>query len=140
MGQLFVLLLPFYFHLQKQLYYYFHFQFLHRIISEGLSLSVPSKQAFLQVLRDQGVSVVGERTFGDHFAYTAEDVQSLARQAESASVVITTEKDAVKAAPLWPVGGKPLYALRIRMKMDDEAGFFQAIDNIMSIADGRYAF
>ncbi len=97
-------------------------------------------EAFLQVLRDQGVSVVGERTFGDHFAYTAEDVQSLARQTESASVVITTEKDAVKAAPLWPVGGKPLYALRIRMKMDDEAGFFQAIDNIMSIADGRYAF
>ena len=81
--------------------------------------------AFIETVRSLGVSVTAAKDFGDHYAYTAEDAAQLAKQARSASVAVTTEKDWVKIAALWPETGPPLYALRIGMKIADESEFFR---------------
>lgn len=93
--------------------------------------------AFGETVRGLGVAVTAERAFGDHHAYAA-DVAELVRDAQKASVAVTTDKDAVKIAPLWPNDAPPLYALRIGMQLNDEAGFFAAIEKV--IAHGRLAF
>jgi tetraacyldisaccharide 4'-kinase len=82
--------------------------------------------AFFETARGLGVPLGECRAFGDHYAYTAADVQELA--VAGGGIVVTTEKDLVKVGPLWPASGPPLYALRIGMKLNDPAGFFAALD------------
>lgn len=76
--------------------------------------------------------------FGDHHHYTdRNDLLPLAN-APSCDAAVTTEKDLVKVAPLWPAGGDavPLYALRIGMALEDEARFFARIGKAVA-ADVR---
>jgi len=65
-------------------------------------------QRFFEQLRAAGVSVVMEKPYRDHHAYTAEDVRqllALAKQ-QGAEGFITTEKDAVNLGGMLSELGK----------------------------------
>ena len=53
-------------------------------------------EQFFDMLRSNGVHVVGTRGFRDHHRYTAGDVASIKTAAAGADLIVTTEKDAVK--------------------------------------------
>ncbi len=58
---------------------------------------------FAATLRDAGARIVAERAYGDHHAYSRDDVQAMVAEAALYdSLIATTEKDWVKLAPLWP--------------------------------------
>lgn len=64
---------------------------------------IGNPEAFVASLRSSGIDVTRVLAFDDHHAYTPADVsriESAARQ--TASPVLTTGKDWVKLAPLWP--------------------------------------
>ncbi len=74
-------------------------------------------EAFRRTLLDLGANVQAFRTFPDHHSYLRTDVEALrswARQLASDAVVVTTQKDLVKLR-LSQLGGRALYALRIRL-------------------------
>ncbi len=88
-------------------------------------------KAFAETVGMLGVSVESSRDFGDHHVYRAEDVASLVLAAKGENAV-TTEKDLVKAAPLWPADGPPLYALRIGIALNDEAQFLARVATLLT--------
>jgi tetraacyldisaccharide 4'-kinase len=88
-------------------------------------------KAFAETVGMLGVSVESPRDFGDHYAYRAEDVAAVA-QISQGQTVVTTEKDLVKVAPLWPAGASPLYALRIGMALSDEPAFFTRLEKLLT--------
>lgn len=60
-------------------------------------------EKFIATLEAARARIVAERPFGDHHAYTAEDVASLLKDARARGCrIATTEKDMTKLAPLWP--------------------------------------
>jgi tetraacyldisaccharide 4'-kinase len=78
-------------------------------------------EAFRRTLERLSGSVTSFRTFPDHHAYTRSDVEDLrkwARQQATDCVIVTTQKDLVKLR-LTQLGGRPLWALRIRLHVTD---------------------
>jgi tetraacyldisaccharide 4'-kinase len=89
--------------------------------------------AFLRTVEAVGANIADSRTFGDHFAYDEAAVRQISSEATArgAAAAVTTEKDLVKVAPLWPGDGPPLYALRVGMRLDNEAGFFRRMEDAL---------
>ncbi|MDQ6736084.1 MAG: tetraacyldisaccharide 4'-kinase [Gemmatimonadota bacterium] len=54
---------------------------------------------------------VTERRFRDHHAYNEQEAIGLARESAGHKYVITTEKDAIKLASVWPVNAPELWYL-----------------------------
>ena len=74
-------------------------------------------RGFSQTLVTLGARVLEFRAFPDHHAYTREDVDWLrawAQQQPEDALLVTTQKDLVKLR-LRELGGRPLWALRIRL-------------------------
>ena len=81
---------------------------------------VGNPEAFRRTLHDLGADIVAFRTFPDHHAYARADVDDLrawARQRATDCVVVTTQKDLVKLR-LCDLGGRELWALRIRLHVE----------------------
>jgi tetraacyldisaccharide 4'-kinase len=59
-------------------------------------------EGFFSMLKDHGVNVVAQKSFGDHHWYEAKDLEALRQimKANDATLLITTQKDAVKLAGL----------------------------------------
>jgi tetraacyldisaccharide 4'-kinase len=74
--------------------------------------------SFHQSAASVGLTVVGETVFHDHHHYRPEDVRQVTRQAQAAGtdLILTTEKDAGKLAPLL-AHGDAWWALRIRAEV-----------------------
>lgn len=72
--------------------------------------------SFVSMLRSLGAEVKAEFAYPDHYEYTKGDLAALYRRAadEKISMIITTEKDAVRLAGLKPEG---VWALRIGLKI-----------------------
>jgi len=68
--------------------------------------------SFIGLLRSAGALVVGERTFPDHYSFEKHDLADVFKQAADhrVSMIMTTEKDAVRIKALGPEG---IWALRI---------------------------
>ncbi|MGI9091806.1 MAG: tetraacyldisaccharide 4'-kinase, partial [Gemmatimonadaceae bacterium] len=64
--------------------------------------------SFVAQLRAVGARVTS-RIFADHHAYGRSDVAIIAREACDHKYVVTTGKDAVKLARVWPAKGPPLW-------------------------------
>ncbi len=86
--------------------------------------------SFVRTVETLGARTVALKRFPDHHVYLPGDIADLARAADGCDAVMTTEKDAVKVASLWPSDGAggaqpppPLHALRIALKLDDGPGF-----------------
>jgi tetraacyldisaccharide 4'-kinase len=56
--------------------------------------------------------------FADHYRYSAADVQRLTLAAEGHKYVVSTLKDAVKLAPLWPAKGPELWYVSQAVEVD----------------------
>jgi tetraacyldisaccharide 4'-kinase len=104
---------------------------------EALAFSgIADGKAFVDTVGTLGVRVTASRDFGDHYAYDAEDIAALASE-NSGQAAVTTEKDLVKIAPLWPADGPALYALRIGMALDNESGFFAKLETVLKAKEGE---
>ena len=95
--------------------------------------------AFRRSVEGLGAAVAAFTAFGDHHAYDAGEVAALA--SASADAAVTTEKDLVKVAPLWPDPGSavPLYALRIGMELSDETAFCARVNEVVESGAMRNA-
>lgn len=65
---------------------------------------IGNPDAFIESVRHNGINIVGTRIFNDHYRYKPDDIHAIIRQAKqsSATVILCTEKDGVKAALLKP--------------------------------------
>ena len=85
--------------------------------------------SFIETLeRAVGAEVVGRLAWDDHHKISPDDARAAldAAARAGAEAVVMTEKDAVK----WPFAaeaGRPVYALRVEMALDDEAGFMAQV-------------
>jgi tetraacyldisaccharide 4'-kinase len=66
------------------------------------------------------------RSYPDHFTYRDPEVRALLelKERHGANVLVTTDKDWFKAAPLFSERGEKLLSLRIRYDMPDEFWYF----------------
>jgi tetraacyldisaccharide 4'-kinase len=91
--------------------------------------AIAQPQSFVDTLtRGTGAAIVYQKVWPDHQAIMASEAGKVVQEAvwAGAEAVIMTEKDAVK----WPFSANwtlPLYALRIEMAVEDEAGFMSAV-------------
>jgi tetraacyldisaccharide 4'-kinase len=84
---------------------------------------VGNPEAFRRTLFQLGVSVVAFRSFPDHHAYTAGDVEDLRqwlRRLPDDGVAVSTQKDLVKLR-LTRLGDRDLWALRIQLEVVSDA-------------------
>ena len=73
--------------------------------------------SFAAQLREAGAHVE-MRTFPDHHAYDAPDVERLIRDARVFDHIVCTLKDAVKLGPRWPREGPPLWYVSLRCRIE----------------------
>ena len=88
--------------------------------------AIAQPESFAQSLAQTGAEIVSHVVRPDHYAPVAADVADLRRQIQEgrADALVMTEKDAVK----WPeVSGVSVYALRVEMQVEDEAGFLGTV-------------
>ena len=76
---------------------------------------IGNSEAFRRLAMDLGIQVLGETVYIDHHAYGMEDLARIRGQVTrvGAEIVLTTEKDAGKLAPLLTADGT-WWALRLR--------------------------
>lgn len=84
--------------------------------------AVGNPRAFFAHLRKEGRELLYTRAFQDHHAYTQEDVDALAREAErrGARSLLTTAKDAVKLHRLSLT--LPCHVVEVGLEFDDREG------------------
>lgn len=76
---------------------------------------------FFMTLRDGGVDVVAERSFADHHAFTAEELQELATIAKRDQLtLVTTEKDLARLGTAASSLGVEIMTLPVKLNFDDE--------------------
>jgi len=94
--------------------------------------------AFASTVTELGVALKTFHDFRDHHHYTETELAQLAEtgKASGATVAITTEKDRVKAAKLWKHDTLPLYALRIGLRLSDEARFWEEFEHRLVAKEG----
>lgn len=96
---------------------------------------IGNPRTFFHALGELGADCAPPRIFPDHWPYSAADAVALAARAlaAGAALVVTTRKDWVKLAPLWPpaLDGRtvpPLVRLDVRAQIvDDPARPFDAL-------------
>jgi tetraacyldisaccharide 4'-kinase len=91
---------------------------------------------FRQSLAGTGCAVIASLEFADHMRYTREDVDKIARWADSldAAAVVCTHKDLVKVGPLWRAA-RPLWALTGRLEiLTGQAGLEAALGQLARCA------
>jgi tetraacyldisaccharide 4'-kinase len=105
----------------------------------GAFCGIGNPAAFRRTLEGLGVTVTAFRTFADHHAYTAADVNDLrnwAAQLPADVAVVTTQKDWVKLR-LPDLDGRPLRALRIGLVFrDGEDRFADALRSVLRESHG----
>jgi tetraacyldisaccharide 4'-kinase len=81
-------------------------------------------EKFAATLRQAGATILAERPFGDHHAYTPGDVAALIAQAgRLGGRIATTEKDMTKLGPLWPADARDrLIVVPVTLVFDAPAG------------------
>lgn len=91
-------------------------------------------EKFAATLREIGATIVSERAFGDHHAYSAADVAAvIAEASQQKALVATTEKDWTKLAALWPAAeAGRLAVLPVRLVFDAPEG----VESLLSSLSG----
>lgn len=97
--------------------------------------AIGNPEGFRETLIDAGARLTGFRTFRDHHPFSFAEMREVVREAgRTRSVIVTTEKDAVRLSQV-PVGSA-FYALRIRMAVAPEA---ELRARVLSVAGGSAA-
>jgi tetraacyldisaccharide 4'-kinase len=84
---------------------------------------IAQPEQFEQDLREAGARLIRHCRFSDHHNYTQADIDRLVdlaeRHASQSPLLVTTEKDLVKAAPFIPTAWRPfVYALQVKPALD----------------------
>jgi tetraacyldisaccharide 4'-kinase len=100
----------------------------------GVSIAfcgIARPHGFFAGLRAAGTNVVGERTFRDHHAYSAADVEELQRMRASSGAqgFITTEKDEVNLAPV-AAGLYPTSVVKMIVSVDRPKELVEALAKV----------
>lgn len=76
---------------------------------------IGNSESFRRLAMENGVQVLGESAFADHYAYRSDDLDRVRLQVNraNAEIVLTTEKDAGKLAPLLRPED-PWWAVRVQ--------------------------
>jgi tetraacyldisaccharide 4'-kinase len=95
-------------------------------------------ERFAATLSGLGAKVADFAPYPDHAPYGPSDVDALnARAARCGAVrVVTTAKDAVKLAPLWPKDGVPLHVVGVALAVQGGDAW---ADGLLALARGRFA-
>ena len=93
---------------------------------------IANPDRFIQSLKDAGWNVVDSMAFKDHHRYSSSDVQSIqSRMASSgATVVFTTDKDAVRFEP--HLATLPLYRVPLTVEFDPAAALFESVKAVVT--------
>jgi tetraacyldisaccharide 4'-kinase len=96
-------------------------------------------ERFRDTVAGLGARVAAFAPYPDHAAYGSADAARLAARAREAGAeaVVTTQKDAVKLAPLWPADAVPLRVVAIHLELDDPSGAW--VDDLLNTALARFA-
>lgn len=102
-----------------------------------VATGIGQPQSFVETLERQGYTVVGTLAFGDHHAYTDEDVVRMWTDAfaSGADAIFLTEKDAVKLATVEAMKDLklPVNVLSIGIEFaEGEVEFIQLLQRVMS--------
>jgi tetraacyldisaccharide 4'-kinase len=97
---------------------------------------IGNPNTFHQQLIRFGGRYTGSRWFADHHSYTESDWQALVREAISsnAQMLITTEKDWVKIAPLVGAASLPVLRVELQLKILDD-GEVALLNRVRSVFD-----
>ena len=103
---------------------------------------IGNPEAFRHTLFDLGANVVAWRTLADHYRYSPRDVEELqlwAGRLPAECLIATTQKDLVKIRTIY-LGGKELWAVRIRLQVDaGEKELHIMLDSVLKeSSDVRY--
>lgn len=97
--------------------------------------------AFHRQLERFGAMYVGRRWFGDHHAYTAEDlgVVSIEARRAGADILVTTEKDWVKLEPFAAASDLPIWRAEVRIQFleANEQSMLDQIRRVLAPLPGR---
>jgi tetraacyldisaccharide 4'-kinase len=103
----------------------------------GAFCGIGNPAGFRRTLESLGATVADSRTFPDHHAYTAADVESLTHWAATLpkdAILATTQKDWVKLR-VAELAGRKLWAVRIGLHfLDGEVTFAAALERVRPIA------
>lgn len=91
-------------------------------------------EKFAATLRQTGATILAERAFGDHHAYTPGDVAELIADATRlGGRIATTEKDMTKLGPLWPATERDrLLVLPVTLAFDDPAAIERLVERALA--------
>jgi tetraacyldisaccharide 4'-kinase len=97
---------------------------------------IGNAEAFFAQAEQEGLRIVSALAFPDHAAPTAERLAAVHRAAREAgaAAVLTTAKDAVKWAPLWP-GDRPLVWPEQEVELEDPEGALRG--SLARLLEGR---
>lgn len=85
---------------------------------------------FFSTLRGTGAEIVEARSFPDHHAYRPRDLAALAGAADRlGSVLVTTEKDAVRLPPAFAAR---VLTLPVSLRFDDEAALRETLAEVLA--------
>ena len=101
------------------------------VSSRMLAVSAIARpQAFVDGAKGLGLDVVGRLDFADHHRYNSRSVDAIRKglTESRAEVVLTTDKDRVKLAPLLSDGSFDLPCVSLSLEAKPEAPFFQWLD------------
>ena len=99
---------------------------------------IAAPRRFRDALAAAGFEVAGALAFGDHHRFTPADLRRIAAQAAAhdARLVLTTEKDAVRLAPLGPLDFA-MAAVRLRVAVEPADRFRSWLSGRVAAAGGR---
>jgi tetraacyldisaccharide-1-P 4'-kinase len=82
---------------------------------------VAHPERFAASLRAEGLDLAGGEALRDHEPFSETAIAALAEKARAAgaTLVLATEKDAVKLLGRWPAGAPPLHAIRLDVELVD---------------------
>jgi tetraacyldisaccharide 4'-kinase len=98
---------------------------------------IGNPEGFGEQLRTSGGTEAGRRWFADHWAYTRTDFEQIQAdaQAADAQVIVTTEKDWVKVAPLVREADKiPVWRAQLTIRFEND-GDRELLDEIRAAID-----
>jgi tetraacyldisaccharide 4'-kinase len=96
---------------------------------------------FFSLLKEQGIKVAAEKAFPDHHWYTQGDLATLRhlKKAHDATLLITTQKDAVKLANLGNTDDVLALAVEIEWLEGVPSGLKDVVSNLQNTSDAGLA-
>ena len=96
---------------------------------------IATPETFERQLTNLGAEIVKRHRFTDHYAYEPEDIEQVLKTSKDATMIVTTQKDAVRLPRME--SEVPVCYLRMEIEiLDGVANFNEAVQKICFPKDG----